>query len=378
MLSRIAESLYWIGRFVERAEDTARITDVNYHHTLEMGGSEEAEARRCRHWEALITIVGDAPRFFAAHQEANEQTVPPYLTFATDNPNSIVSCVAQARENARAMRHQIVSEMWEVLNRFHLDLQRRAVGGEAPVGAQNAHLFYRSVVEFSHLFQGITDSTMPREEGWYFLQAGKFLERAEKTARALDVKYHLLVADAAPGAPVAGPGFTAAAAGLAPTDGVPGDWHQWLAVLRSLSAYEAYHKLYRSAVRPRAVIEMLTLSPVFPRSIRFAIAEVDAALARIAAQGGAEGCVLNAEEWGATPQYPGLNTQHAALGPRHEAERATGRLHSALAYQRVEEVFATGLHAYLVDLQRQCYQIGEHIQEQYFAHRPLRAEEVVA
>ncbi len=123
---------------------------------------------------------------------------------------------------------------------------------------------------------------------------------------------------------------------------------------------------------------MLTLSPVFPRSIRFAIAEVDAALARIAAQGGAEGRVLNAEEWGATPQYPGLNTQHAALGPRHEAERATGRLHSALAYQRVEEVFATGLHAYLVDLQRQCYQIGEHIQEQYFAHRPLRAEEVVA
>ena len=377
MLSRIAESLYWIGRYVERAEDTARITDVTYHHTLEMGASEEAQARRCRHWEALLAIVGDAERFAAAHEEANEQTVPPYLTFAPDNPNSIVSCVARARENARAMRHQLASEMWEVLNRFHLDLQQRAVGGEAPLGVANAHLFYRSIKEFSHLFQGITDSTMPREEGWYFLQAGKFLERAEKTARALDVKYHLLVADAAPDAPVAGPGFSAAAAGLDSADGVPGDWHQWLAVLRSLSAYEAYHKLYRSGVRPRAVIEMLTLSPIFPRSIRFAIAEVDAALARIAALESAEGRAPGGEDWALTPHAPALSAQHSALGTRHEAERAVGRLHSLLAYQRVEEIFAAELHAYLVDLQRQCYRIGEHIQEQYFAHRPLRAEEVV-
>jgi uncharacterized alpha-E superfamily protein len=378
VLSRIAESLYWIGRYVERAEDTARITDVNYHHTLEMGASEEAEARRCRHWEALITIVGDAPRFFAGHEAANEETVPPYLTFATANPNSIVSCVARARENARTMRHQIASEMWEVLNRFHLELQRRAAGGETLAGAENAHLFYRSIAEFSHLFQGLTDSTMPREEGWYFLQAGKFLERAEKTARTLDVKYHLLVADAAPGAPVSGPGFSAAAAGLDFAEGVPGDWHQWLAVLRSLSAYEAYHKIYRSAVRPRAAIEMLILSPVFPRSIRFAIAEVDAALARIAATAGVEHRVLSAEEWSLTPQYAGLSTQHAVLGTAHEAERAVGRLHSVLAYQRVEEIFDRGLHDALLDLQHQCYRIGEHIQAQYFAHRALSAEEVVA
>lgn len=376
MLSRIAESLYWIGRYVERAEDTARITSVNYHHTLEMGASNEAEARRRRHWEALITIVGDAPRFFTEHAEADEETVPPYLTFAPENPNSIVSCVARARENARTMRHQIASEMWEVLNRFHLELQRGAANGHAFIGAENAHLFYRGIAEFSHLFQGITDSTMPREEGWYFLQAGKFLERAEKTARALDVKYHLLVADASPEAPVIGPGFTEAVAGLDLADGVPGDWHQWIAVLRSLSAYEAYHKIYRSAVRPRAVIEMLALSPVFPRSIRFAIAEVDAALARIAALGSAEYRALSAEG-GLAPQSPALSTQHSVLGLHQEAERAIGRLHSALAYQRVEEVFAAGLHAYLVDLQRQCYRIGEHIQAQYFAHRPLRAEEVI-
>jgi uncharacterized alpha-E superfamily protein len=363
MLSRIAESLYWIGRYVERAEDTARITDVNYHHTLEMGASPEARERRRQHWEALILIVGEAPRFFTMHDRADEETVPPYLTFATENPHSIVSSVARARENARTMRHQIASEMWEVLNRFHLELQRLQEFGETPVSAENVHLFYRSIKEFSHLFQGITDSTMPREEGWYFLQAGKFLERAEKTARALDVKYHLLVADAQHGLRTEDSGLRESSF-LSPP---PGDWDQWLAVLRSLSAYEAYHKIYRSTVRPRSVIEMLTLSPIFPRSIRFAIGEVDAALAHISA----ENRVLSTE-------YDPLSTQYSVLSTPHEAERAVGRLHSALTYQRVEELFAVDLHDYLLDIQRQCFQIGEHIQAQYFAPRILRAEEVIA
>jgi len=371
MLSRIAESLYWIGRYVERAEDTARITDVNYHHTLEMGASPEARERRRQHWE---------------HNRADEETVPPYLTFAAENPHSIVSCVAHARENARTMRHQIASEMWEVLNRFHLELQRLREFGETPVSAENVHLFYRSIKEFSHLFQGITDSTMPREEGWYFLQAGKFLERAEKTARALDVKYHLLVADAKVG--LRAPTDQHEDSGLSEENGnsqsscrpegtrspqsfVPGDWDQWLAVLRSLSAYEAYHKIYRSTVRPRSVIEMLTLSPIFPRSIRFAIGEVDAALAHIAIG-------LRAEDSGLSNDMSSFSPQSLALSPSQEAERAVGRLHSALAYQRVEEVFAVDLHDYLLDIQRQCFQIGEHIQAQYFAPRILRAEEVIA
>ena len=369
MLSRIAESLYWIGRYVERAEDTARITDVNYHYTLGMGTSQEARERRQRYWEALIGIVGDSSRFCAEYGPASEETVAPYLTFDLNNPNSIVACVARARENARTMRHQIASEMWEVLNRFHLELQRLREQGETSIGLENAHLFYRSVKEFSHLFQGIADSTMPREEGWHFLQAGKFLERAEKTARALDVKYHLLVADASPGAPVAGPGFRAAAAALATADGVPGDWQQWLAVLRSLSAYEAYHKIYRSAVRPRAVLEMLTFSPVFPRSIRFAIGEVDTALAQITACRSPD-VVSNGRGARPAPDVP--------AGLMIEAERAVGRLLSRLVYQRVEEVFETGLHEYLLNLQHECYVIGEHIQAQYFAHQVLRAEEVVA
>ena len=353
MLSRIAESLYWIGRYVERAEDTARITDVNYHHTLEMGALADAQERRRRHWEALVSIVGDRERFATLHDETNEETVPHYLIFDGANPHSVVSCIAKARENARMMRHQIASEMWEILNRFYLDLQHKTATGDTPVGAENAHQFYRWVIEFSHLFQGITDSTMPREEGWYFLQAGKFLERAEKTARALDVKYHLLAADAVGAA----------------TDGIPGDWHQWLAVLRSLSAYEAYHKIYRSAVRPRAVLELLTLSPIFPRSIRYSIDEVAASLAQIAAH--QTGYTPDAT-LGVRPITPFNN------GLGSEAERAVGRLRGKLAYQHVEEIFDDGLRAYLLDLQRQCFRIGELIEAQYFAHRALRVEEVLA
>jgi uncharacterized alpha-E superfamily protein len=279
------------------------------------------------------------------------------------------------------MRHQIASEMWEVLNRFHLEVQRLQEFGETPIGAENVHLFYRSIKEFSHLFQGITDSTMPREEGWYFLQAGKFLERAEKTARALDVKYHLLVADEDTGLRTKDLGLSEEASALSPksfvlspSDDVPGDWDQWLAVLRSLSAYEAYHKLYRSTVRPRSVIEMLTLSPIFPRSIRFAVGEVDAALAHVSTEN--RGSPLGSMSTEAENSV--LSTQYSILSTDREAERAVGRLHSALAYQRVEEVFEAGLHEYLLDIQRQCFRIGERIQAQYFAPRILRAEEVIA
>jgi uncharacterized alpha-E superfamily protein len=371
MLSRIAEALYWIGRYVERAEDTARMTDVNYHHTLGMGASELDDLRRQRQWESLIAIVGDQQRFADSYGVASEQTVPPYLIFDTANPNSVISCVSRAREQAGALRHQIASEMWEALNRFHLELQQRRFSEEQFFSSQTtAHTFYRSVIDFSHLFQGVTDSTMPREEGWHFLQAGKFLERAEKTARALDVKVRLLIAETLMAEQQGSSGPTVPAPAVAQyvaLQDVPGDPHQWLAVLRSMSAYEAYHKLYRSAVRPRSVIEMLAFSPVFPRSIRFSIGEVQNVLFAIAASRVAEPASLG-----------DISTIRPASYRVSEAERAVGRLDSQLAFATIDEVLADGLHPYLLDLQGACYQIGEHIQRQYFAPRILRAEELFA
>jgi uncharacterized alpha-E superfamily protein len=343
MLSRIAESLYWIGRYVERAEGTARITKTTYAHTLAMGSSAADEERRRRQWAALIDIVGD-PTF--DRTVTDEDTVPPHLTYSTANPNSIVSCIAAARENARTMRHHIASEMWEALNRFYLELERSARRRSAG-GDEAASTVYQSVTEFSHLFQGITDSTMPREEGWHFLQAGKFLERAEKTARALDVNWRLLAPP---------PGDEAAALF---DDAAAADRGQWIPVLRSLSSYEAYYRVSNRAIQPKAVVELLTLSSTVPRSIRFSVHRVARALAHIT-----EGALL-------------ADRSERPVDETSEARRAVGRLDAQLAYQRPEEIFERGLDAYLLRIQRDCYRIGEQIEDEYFAHRPLRAEEVV-
>jgi uncharacterized alpha-E superfamily protein len=352
MLSRIADSLYWIGRYVERAEDTARIADIAYHNTLGLGISTDAARRRRNHWEALLAISGDPVDFNQRYDIANEDTVPPYLTFDVENPHSIVSCIAQAREQARGLRHQIASEMWEALNRFHLDLQRQRTWQGTWVGAENANLFYRNVKEFSHLFQGVTDSILPRDEGWAFLQAGKFLERATKTARALDIKYHLLMSE------------------TADLDGttIPVELPQWQALLRSFSAYESYHKLYRTAVRPRSVIELIVLSAVFPRSIQFSARQVNEALNLIAA---ARAHDLDGAIEGYHPATP-------FPGEPDEAARLAGRLHSRLAYGTIDEVMTAGVGTFLQDVQRRCYQIGERIHGQYFAPRILQAEEVIA
>src|SRR5262249_53582478 len=163
--------------YVERAEQTARVTDATLGHTLTMGSTPEAEVRRARHWAALLEIVGERP-VVGEQEDAGEEQVTTHLLYSHANPNSIAECIARARENARTMRNMRATEMWETLNRFHLDVQRpgrrrRRIGE----GTEAASRFCTGVVDFSQLMQGVTNSTMPREEGWYFLQAGKFLER---------------------------------------------------------------------------------------------------------------------------------------------------------------------------------------------------------
>jgi uncharacterized alpha-E superfamily protein len=344
MLSRIAESLYWIGRYVERAEQTARMTDVTFSHTLALGSTPEAEAERRRYWDALLEILGEPADALGEAVAADERTVPAHVTFSAANRNAIVHCIATARENARTMRHQLAPEMWEVLNRFHLDVQRPARRRRVAADAEHTIRFCRSVVEFSQLFQGVTDSTMPREEGWHFLQAGTYLERAEKTARALAVNYRLLV------------GSDDVETGLLTAGHAELDPQPWASVLRSLSAYEAYYRVSSTSVQPGAVIELLTLSPVVPRSIRFSIDRLDSCLRAITEDG--DGGELR-DRWS-------------------EARREIARLDGELAYQRLDELVRRGIHDALLDLQRRCYWIGELIEDEFFAHRPLTAEEVMA
>jgi uncharacterized alpha-E superfamily protein len=351
MLSRMASSLYWIGRYVERAEQTARLTEVTYSHTLAMGSTPEAEARRQRHWTALLEIVGAQNSFPGDAGPPDDSNVPEHLISSGDNANSIIECIALARDNARTMRHQVATEMWEALNRFHLEIHRPGRRRRATAEAEAATRFCRSVVDFSQLLQGITDSTMPREEGWYFLQAGKFLERAESTARTLDVNYTLLM-NGDSGA--AGADRVA----LAASD----DLQTWGTLLHSLSAYESYHRIQRRGIQPHAVIALLTLSPVLPRSIRFAIGQVDAALAHITEQ---------------APTYNGSEPMPGS-SPDSEARREVGRLHADFAYQRLDDLLEGGLHQALVAMQRRCYRIGDCIENEFFAHRPLTAREAMA
>jgi len=312
MLSRIADSLFWIARYMERAEDTARTLDVNYHMLLE----QSAKTFKLR-WDPLVAIVGEQERFPKFHKEATAQNVFEFLAFHPDNPNSIVQCIGHVRENARTIRDRISREMWEDINGLYLQVSRFRAKEEIAVGP---HRFCNVIKFASHQFHGVSDDTLPRDEGWHFLQAGRALERAEMTARIVDVEYQKL--------------YEGLAAGSQP------DNHQWMAVLQSVAAYEIYRREYHSRIEPERVAELLILHPRHPRSIRFSIATLQQSLRAIS---------------GSDPGYY-----------TNEAERLTGKIHESLMYDRIEDIFARGLHAYLVDLQKNCRLIGEHIARTYF------------
>jgi uncharacterized alpha-E superfamily protein len=312
MLSRIAESLFWLARYIERAEDTARILDVNYHMLLE----ESQKSYRLR-WEPLIIMAGEERLFHENYDEVNGENVFEFLAFRHDNPSSIVQCIAKARENARTIRDYISREMWEDINGLFYGVTRFKSQEEIAAGP---HRFCDKIKFGTHRFHGVTDATLPHDEGWEFLRIGWSLERAEMTARLVDVQYHNLL-DALPS--VAAP-----------------DNHQWMAVLRSVGAYEAYHRQYHSPIEPEKVAEMMILHPLHPRSIRFSMTEVHGGLRALS--GTLSGSYAN------------------------EAERLAGRVVERLRYDRVDEIFKQGLHSYLNDLSRMCGAIGDDISRNYF------------
>jgi uncharacterized alpha-E superfamily protein len=317
MLSRVAESMFWMSRYIERAENTARFLDVNFHLLLDLHQLTPEEPQV--YWEPLILVTSDEDRYHQLYDAYTAENVTDFLVFNRANPNSICSCIALARENARSMIESISSEMWEQINRIYYFLQQ-----SAPQTAQlDPYNFYREIKLGSHLFQGIADNTLSRSEGWEFVQVGKYLERADNTARLIDVKYHLLRSQG---------GETDTSI----------DSIQWMAVLKSCSALEAFRKVYLAHLDPDTILRFLVLDRAFPRSLYFCIAATEEALWRIS----------------------GSSRRHAT----NEVDRLIGKLEAEFSYTMIEDILSRGLHHYLEDIERRIAQIGAQIHQVYFAY----------
>lgn len=316
MLSRVADSCFWLSRYIERAETIARVLDVNMQLMLDFE-DQSSLSQANQHWQPILATLEDQELFGKLYSSITPEAVMDFVTFEKKNPNAILSCIGNARENARTVREQISSEMWEQLNRTYLYLregQARADFNESPID------FYRRLVDIFHAFQGTTDATMTHGDGWDFLQLGKYLERADSTSRVLDIKYHILLPS---GEQVGG----------------HVDITQWMAVLRSCSAMEAYLKANVGKVTGWQVAEFLVLHDEFPRSIRFCADHLDAALRRIS----------------------NCDSGHFS----NEAERLSGQLKSTLDYATIQTVFDSGLHQFMDKTQATLIEIAAAITKTY-------------
>jgi uncharacterized alpha-E superfamily protein len=312
MLSRVANSIYWLNRYIERAENVARFVDVNLNLILDLPHQTMAQ------WEPLVVVTGDIALFRERYGLPTQEQVIQFLTFDADYPNSIIACVEKARENARSVREIISSEMWQEVNSFYWMIQQTAQAG----GEVDWNRFFQEVKLASHRFAGVMDATMSHNEAWHFGQMGRFLERADKTARIVDVKYYVLLPS------VQDVGTTL-------------DEIQWMALLKSASAYEMYRKRGRHVITPWQVAEFLLLDREFPRSVLFCLRQVQASLTQITGTGANDG--------------------HIGV------ERQLGRLCAELEYITIEEIIQRGLHEFLDHLQVAFNQLDEAIFQTFFA-----------
>ena len=307
MLSRTADHLYWMARYTERAENIARMLDVNYQMSLLPQGGDVME----QSWIATLSISDLMDAYQKKHDTVTPAKALAFMAFDRDNPSSIYSCLAAARENARAVRGTLTSEAWETLNSTWIDM-RKAVTRYS-LGAEIAD-FFEWVKYRSHLARGVIQGTMLRDEAYHFTWLGTYLERADNTARILDVKYHVLRPQ-----------------GHEETT----DFYQWGALLRSVSAFENYRKVYRDVITPERVAELLILHRDLPRSLHFCL----------------NGVVKNLE----------------MVANRHSGEtlRQAGILHARLHYARVGDILEQGLHNWLTDFMDSIYQIGDGISRDF-------------
>jgi uncharacterized alpha-E superfamily protein len=313
MLSRVAESLYWMARYVERAENMTRALAVNYYARLEAQPGGELS------WQGVVAVSGDDELYRSTFADWSDASVADFLLWHSDNPNAVASCVARARENARSVREQISSEMWEHLNRLYFYLTQDVDRGSVVRGPYE---LFQSVRDGSQAFQGITAATMNHGEGYEFIQLGRYLERAAMTVRVLGVRH-------------------AEASRLA--EGSAASSLHLMALLKSVSAFEAFRKGRASQLLAAAVVEFLLMSSEFPRAVRFCLQRSSDSLKAIASD----------------------TARGAARADR--VQRALGPLCSELQYLEVESVLGPRLEPYLEQLLLRIHKAGEEIETGYFS-----------
>ncbi len=311
MLSRVADSLYWMSRYLERAENTARLIDVQLNLMLEQGG-EDADRR----WQRLLRSL-----HVPADEKSGAYDITHWLTFDTNNPSSIVSSIAAARENARQVREQISSEMWEQLNYLYLRVKQTRM---ERIWSAEPHTFFNGVKRGIYLFHGLVDATLSQSEGWHFIRVGRFLERAMGTAALLDAHFAVF--------PVAEHEY----------ESEPLDYLGWVSLLRSCASFEAYCKVHTAVIRPARVVEYLLLNAEAPSSVRFACAMMQSGLQAIAKT---------------------TNTRNAG-----RVDRLTGRLRASLDYYQIDEILRDDMHEYLEGIQHQCSLIHSGLYQVYLAY----------
>ena len=304
MLSRTADHQFWMARYMERAENTARMLDVNYQASLLPQAADAAE----KGWKGLLGISELTVDFAKHYGNVTPDNVMRYMVSDAENGSSIRNCLQAARENARAVRGTLTTEVWETQNQTWLEFQRMVASESFLRDPSN---LFEWVKFRSHLSRGVTVGTMLQDEAFHFLRIGSFLERADNTARLLDVKFHAVESE------YHGFATNGATTGVAAARDIEVDFYHWSNILRSVSAFEVYRKVYRNVIRPEKVAELLILRPDMPRSLAACMHEVVTNLKRVA------------------------NEQSA------ETLRRAGRLQSDLQYGRIDEILATGLHAYL-------------------------------
>ena len=313
MLSRTADHLFWMSRYTERAENTARMLNVNYETSLLPQSAAVAQMG----WQGLLSISELLPSYTAKHGEVTPERVMEFMVKDEENPSSIISCLRAARENARAVRGTLTTEVWETKNQTWLELNRMLKKGEFE---RDPAQFFEWVKFRSHLSRGVTVGTMLMDEALYFMRLGTFLERADNTARLVDVKFHAVESD-----------FF----GNASQKDQEYDFYHWSAILRSVSGFEIYRKVYRDVIKPERVAELLILRPDMPRSLHASLNEVVANLR-----------LLTTDQYG-------------------ETLRHAGRLRADLQFANIDEILATGLHAFLTQFLDRVNSLGGRISQEF-------------